>query len=83
MTQTKLGSMIESLINIIIGYGIAIASQILVFPLFDIHVSLAANLSIGAWFTGISLVRSYIIRRWFNARMHSAAQAIADKAAEL
>ena len=75
--------MIESLMNIIIGYGIAIASQILVFPLFDIHVSLEANLLIGAWFTGISLVRSYIIRRWFNGRMHSAAQAIADKAAEL
>jgi hypothetical protein len=35
---------------------------------------------IGAWFTVISLVRSYIIRRWFNARLHSAAQAMARAA---
>lgn len=77
MNQTKLGSLIESMMNIVIGYGIALASQIVVFPLFDIHVSLSTNLWIGAWFTAISLVRSYIIRRWFNARLHQAALKLA------
>ena len=77
MTQTKLGSLIESLANIVIGYGVALLSQIIVFPLFGIHVSLSTNLWIGAWFTVISLVRSYIIRRWFNARLHKAAESIA------
>ncbi len=73
MTQTKLESLFESLINIIIGYGVALVSQLLVFPLFDIHVPLSTNLWIGAWFTVISLVRSYIIRRLFNAGLHKVA----------
>ena len=77
MQQTKLGSLIETLMNIAIGYGVALLSQIVIFPMFGIHVPLITNLWIGAWFTLISLVRSYIIRRWFNARLHSAAQAMA------
>jgi hypothetical protein len=81
MQQTKLGSLIESIMNILIGYGVALISQILVFPMFDIHVSLETNLWIGAWFTVISLVRSYVIRRWFNKRLHNAAMKLADKAA--
>lgn len=76
MQQTKIGSLIESLMNIAIGYGGALLSQIVIFPLFGIHVPLSANLWIGAWFTVISLVRSYVIRRWFNARIHMAAQTI-------
>jgi hypothetical protein len=80
MQQTRLGSLIESLLNIVIGYVVALLSQLVIFPLFDIHVPLSTNLWIGAWFTLISLVRSYIIRRWFNARLHSAAQAMARAA---
>jgi len=70
MNQTKLGSLIESGMNILIGYGIAITSQIILFPFFGINISLESNLLIGAWFTVISLIRSYVIRRWFNARLH-------------
>ncbi|MCK5127663.1 MAG: hypothetical protein KAR42_15505 [candidate division Zixibacteria bacterium] len=81
MNQTKLGSLIESLMNILIGYGVALASQILIFPMFNIHISLSTNLWIGAWFTLISLVRSYVIRRWFNARLHRAAMALAKSGA--
>lgn len=79
MEQTRLGSLIESVMNIAIGYVVALLSQLLIFPMFDIHVSLTSNLLIGAWFTAISLVRSYIIRRWFNARLHAAAQSLATK----
>lgn len=81
MEQTKLGSLIEAFMNILIGYGVALVSQILVFPVFNIHVPLSTNLWIGAWFTVISLVRSYVIRRWFNARLKAAAQALARQAA--
>jgi hypothetical protein len=75
--QSRVGSLIESLMNIAIGYCVALLSQLIVFPLFDIHVPLSTNLCIGAWFTVISLVRSYIIRRWFNARLKAAAEAMA------
>lgn len=81
MNQSRLESLIESVMNIAIGYGVALASQLLIFPLFDIHVSLTTNLWIGAWFTVISLVRSYVIRRWFNRRLHRAAHALAKVAA--
>lgn len=47
MEQTRLGSLIESLMNIAIGYGVALLSQIVVFPLFGIHVPLTTNLWIG------------------------------------
>jgi hypothetical protein len=77
MIQTRIGSLIESLMNILIGYGVALLSQIGIFPMFGIHVPIGTNLWIGAWFTLISLVRSYIIRRWFNARLHEAAMAMA------
>lgn len=64
--QTKIQSFFESLINIIIWYIIAILSQLLIFPLFDINISFNDNLLIGLYFTLISLIRSYIIRRYFN-----------------
>ena len=67
--QTKLESALESLLNILIGYIVAIASQLLIFPLFDIHLHLCDNLLIGLYFTTISLARSYIIRRWFNYKV--------------
>ncbi len=68
MTQTRGHSAYESATNIAIGYVVALASQLAVFPLFDIDVSLSDNLAIGAYFTVISLIRSYCVRRWWNAR---------------
>ena len=81
MEQSRLGSLIEALVNIMIGYVVAISSQVVVFPLFGIYVPLSTNLWIGAWFTVISLVRSYVLRRWFNARLRRASEAIAARAA--
>lgn len=65
MTQTRVQSAVESAANVAIGYGIAVASQMLIFPLFNIRASLADNLMIGGYFT-ISLARSYAVRRFFN-----------------
>ena len=71
--QSKKHSLIESITNIFIGYSVAIASQLAIFPLFDIHIPLSDNLAIGLWFTVISLVRSYVIRRCFTKRTEAAA----------
>ena len=72
MQQSRLGSLIESIVNILIGYGIAITSQVIIFPWYGIHLPLQENMIIGMWFTLVSLLRSYCIRRWFNARLHRA-----------
>ena len=67
--QTKYQSLIESLTNILIGYLTALLSQVLIFPLFDIDVTFQDNLLIGLYFTIISLLRSYLVRRYFNKRI--------------
>lgn len=74
MNQSRLESLAEVSINTAIGFGVALASQLVVFPLVDIKVPLQTNLHIGAWFTLISIVRGYVVRRWFNARIHKLAQ---------
>lgn len=66
--QSRRRSFIEQLTNVAIGYGVAVLSQIVIFPMFDIHVPLTSNLGIGVWFTGVSIVRGYCVRRWFNRR---------------
>lgn len=66
MTQSRLESAIEAVANVLFGYLVALASQLAIFPLFGIDIPLSDNLAIGAWFTAISLVRSYAVRRWFN-----------------
>ena len=64
--QTRRFSFLESLVNVGIGYGVAVLTQVVVFPLFGIRVPLRDNLTIGAVFTVISIVRSYTVRRMFN-----------------
>ncbi len=66
MAQNKLESAIEVVVNVLIGYVVATASQIMIFPLFGIFIPLSDNLLIGAYFTAISIVRGYVVRRFFN-----------------
>ena len=68
MTQTKTQSAIESVANVAIGYGVSLAANAPILPLFGITISTADNLAIGAIYTAISIVRSYCVRRAFNRR---------------
>lgn len=65
--QSRRMSFFESLVNVAIGYGVAVLAQVAVFPLFGVHLPLADNLLIGAVFTVISIARSYALRRVFEA----------------
>jgi hypothetical protein len=67
MKQSRRASLAESLANIAIGYCVAIAAQVVIFPLFGIHISAGDHLLVGAMFTAVSLVRSYALRRLFEA----------------
>lgn len=79
MTQSRLESLLESIANILIGYCIALASQLILFPLYGIHIALTTNLWIGFWFTLVSLVRSYLLRRYFNQRLKKAIHNLAKE----
>ena len=67
MKQSRWMSLVEAVTNVLVGYGVAVATQMLVFPLFGLHATLQENLVIGLIFTAVSLVRSYLLRRAFEA----------------
>ncbi len=67
MTQSRRMSLVEAVANVALGYGVAVLAQLAVFPLFGLHPSISDNLAIGAVFTVVSLLRSYAVRRMFNA----------------
>ena len=74
MKQSRRMSMLESVINVAVGYGVAIAAQVVIFPMFGIHVGLGTHARIGAAFTGVSIARSYLLRRLFNELHHRGVQ---------
>lgn len=66
MKQTRMGSFTEAWANIAVGFGINYAANLAVLPLFGLAVTAGDAFWIGVIFTGISLARSYVLRRWFN-----------------
>lgn len=81
MNQTRLGSLIEALFNVLIGFAINFVANMLILPLVGFHITPGQNLFLGVLYTVISVCRSYVIRRWFNQRLHAAAQRLAQRAA--
>lgn len=67
MKQSRRMSLVESVANVVVGYGVAVLTQILIFPLFGLHTTLAQNLKMGAVFTLVSIARSFALRRLFEA----------------
>jgi hypothetical protein len=65
--QSRVMSLVEAVANVIIGYGVAVITQIIVFPWFGLHAGLSDTLVIGLMFTLVSIVRSYCLRRLFAA----------------
>ena len=66
--QTKRQSFIESLTSTTIGIIIGIVLNVTILPIFGYPVSLSDSLWISVIFTAVSVIRSYIIRRWFNSK---------------
>lgn len=65
--QTRLGSFVEAWANIAIGFAVNFTANLLILPAFGFtSLTPAKNFAIGVIYTGISLARSYVLRRWFN-----------------
>ena len=81
--QSNWMSFAEAVINIVVGYALAVLTQMIVFPLFGLNASLSENLLIGCFFVGVSLIRSFAIRRFFNgawmARFHDRTSALTNR----
>ena len=66
--QSKRESMIETLMNVGIGWFISFIANMLVLPLFGYNINLTDGVLISIIFTIISIVRGYLIRRFFNSK---------------
>ncbi len=64
--QSRRMSLIESLTQTVIGYLLAVVTQIIILPWFGLDLAVSQSFVMAAIFTGISLCRSYAIRRVFN-----------------
>lgn len=75
--QTRLGSFVESCINVMIGFWINFFANLVILPMIGFHITVSQNLFIGLLYTLVSVARSYAIRRWFNRYIVKASEAIA------
>lgn len=64
--QSRMMSAVEASANVLIGYLVSVAANLLILPLFGYYVTIMDSFAIGIAFTAVSLVRSYILRRIFN-----------------
>jgi hypothetical protein len=64
--QSRAMSFVEAVANVVVGYGVAVLTQMIVSPRFGLRVTLEQNLGIGLIVTVVSLIRSYALRRTFN-----------------
>lgn len=64
--QSRLMSLIESIVNVMIGFWVALLVQVLAFPWFGLEASARDHLALGGIFTAASVGRSYVLRRGFE-----------------
>lgn len=66
MSQSRCGSLAESIANVAIGYVVAVATQMAVLPMFGMSGRTQDHLAIAGIFSVVSVARSYVVRRAFN-----------------
>ena len=80
MMQTRLSSLIEACINVSIGFVVSVLLTAWLLPAYGHHVTWSENLQITGFFTVTSILRAYLVRRYFNAQIHAAARSLAHQA---
>ena len=66
--QSKMDSLIETPTNVGIGWFISFIANMLVLPLFGYNINLTDGVLISIIFTIISIIRGYVVRRWFSSK---------------
>ena len=66
MKQTRRMSLIEATVNVAVGYGLAVLTQLVVFPWFGLPARVTDAMALGAVFTVVSVIRAYVLRRLFE-----------------
>ena len=66
MHQSRLMSLVEAVANVVVGLIVALAAQIVVFPVLGLRATLGQNIKLALVLTGVSVARSYVLRRLFE-----------------
>ena len=66
--QSKKQSLIETLTSVFVGWLIGVILNLTILPLFDYNITVVDSLWVSLIFTVISVVRGYVIRRFFNSK---------------
>jgi hypothetical protein len=74
--QTPRGAIIEAWMNICIGFSINFAANFIFLPMVGASFTALENFLLGWIYTAISIIRQYVIRRWFNSKLKAVAHAI-------
>lgn len=75
--QTKKQSFIEASTNTAVGFVISLASTFIIFPLVGFETSPSKNIVVTLFFTAVSILRGYVIRRCFNKKIDTKQQLLA------
>jgi membrane associated rhomboid family serine protease len=74
VSQSRTMFLAEAVTNVVVGYGLAVGLQLALFPAFGLYPSVGQSLQIGGWFTLLSLLRSYALRRLFEGLRREASR---------
>ena len=66
--QTKRQSLVETLTSVFVGWLIGVILNLTILPLFDYNITVVDSLWVSLIFTAVSVIRSYVIRRFFNSK---------------
>lgn len=67
--QSMRDSIVETWTNIFIGFAINFTANLVVLPMAGLPIGPMGAFQIGVVFTAISIIRTFVIRRWFNQLM--------------
>jgi hypothetical protein len=60
-------SFVESIFNILVGFGISLGAQVVFLPLLGVEVNFKQNFIFALIMTVISIARQFVLRRVFEA----------------
>ena len=66
--QSKKQSLIETLTSVFVGWLIGVILNLTILPMFDYNITVVDSLWVSLIFTVVSVIRGYLIRRYFNRR---------------
>jgi hypothetical protein len=80
MSQSKAMSLLEAVVNTVVGLGVAMVATAAICKAYGIPMTWENNFIITFWMTVISIVRSYLLRRLFNGDWRGRLRRFLDRA---